>query len=466
MCISQKKLQILVLFIFIAKFAAYYDMRCKITNIINTVKMKKLFYFLSIVCLLASCSKDSEPEPVVLTNEALTGTWVYDNTETGVTEILKFTKNGGFYYTTSLADAAFVGYPAGNYSISENVNLTAVGASASKFLDVTITKLSANSFTAKDKETKTTTTYAKLVETIQLAYLKSDTPGYTSLVEGNISSYKSHNEKVATVDSKGSIKAMAEGITLIDVITSKGTAVVLVKTEGLIPDYAKMIGYTKEKVVAEYGETSGEFNLIYHYDQYEVTFYVSKRTKVVERIKVEYTTNTSYLNQIEEYLKAKYYEDKSGSFYTDKNSKDTPTVKIEWDNYSELMYTYMNPDLFEDFSIAINQSVLEVKNMYAELEVFKETDYSIEYKIGTIQIGFTGVDKMDRVLFYHNGDFVTSAVLKLKKSVKQSDVEDFLGKKYGAVVNEDEYGILYYYDAGRSINIEYDSDSNSVTYNQ
>ena len=216
--------------------------------------MKKLFYLISMVCLLASCNKDPEPEPIVVTNDALTGTWVYDNAATGVTEILKFTPNGGFYYTTVLADAAFAGYSAGNYSIADNVNVTAVGVT--KSLDFTVTKLKANSFTAKDNSTGESRTYSKLVETLQLLYLESDTPGYSSLVAGNISSYKSHNEKVATVDKTGAIKAVAEGITLIDVVASEGTAVVLVKAEGLIPDYAKAIGYVKDEVLAEYGEAT------------------------------------------------------------------------------------------------------------------------------------------------------------------------------------------------------------------
>ena len=125
--------------------------------------MKKLFYLISMVCLLASCNKDPEPEPIVVTNDALTGTWVYDNAATGVTEILKFTPNGGFYYTTVLADAAFVGYkPEGSFSVIDKVNLTAVGLT--KSLDWMVTKLKTNSFTVKDNVTGETRTYAKLVD--------------------------------------------------------------------------------------------------------------------------------------------------------------------------------------------------------------------------------------------------------------------------------------------------------------
>lgn len=427
--------------------------------------MKKLFCFMSIVCLLASCSKEPAPEPLVVTNAKLAGTWVYDNTTTGVTEVLKFTNNGRFYYTTTLADAAFAGAGAGNYSVSDDVNLTAVGVD--KSLDVTITKLSANSFTAKDKVTGESTTYAKLIETIELEYGKSDTPGYSSLVAGSITSYKSHNVKVATVDKTGAITAVAEGITLIDVVASEGTAVVLVKAEGLIPDYAKVIGYTRDEVLAEYGATEGSYNLVYRFNEadaeYETTYYVSRRTKVVERIKVEYTRNPKYINKIAGYLSTKYYQYED--YFVDKAPYAEAGVKIEWDGLSELMYTYINHDLFEDFSIAINQPVDAVRDMYAELEIFKETNYSIEYKIGEIQIGFTGVDKMDRVQFYHNGDNVTSVLLKLKKEVKQSDVESFLAKKYGAAVNEDEYGTLYYFDAVHNINVEYDSTTNTVSYN-
>lgn len=434
--------------------------------------MKKLFYFLSIVCLLASCSKDSEPEPVVVTNEGLEGTWVYDNTTTGVTEILKFTKNGGFYYTTSLADAAFAGYPAGNYSVSENVNLTALGAG--KSLDLTVTKLSANSFTAKNKATGETITYAKLVETIQLAYLESGTPGYSSLVAGNITSYKSHNVKVATVDKTGAITAVAEGITLIDVVASEGTAVVLVKAEGLIPDYAKAIGYTKEKVLAGYGDASSTTNEIVLYSASDKTmmFMLSKRTKAVEEIRVIYSKKPFSNNDLVSYLNTKYYTYKnetSASFfaYTNKAAYDASNVKITFDNVAYLVFSYINHDLFEDFSIALGKTMDDVKYMYGEELVCDEnlsTNSRLVYIIGDEVLGYTGVTLMNDVTFSFDNGVVNSIDLSLVDGVKVADVNAFLSEKYvyDAGISSDNQKI--YYDYESKIKVVYLTNKGVVGY--
>lgn len=432
--------------------------------------MKKLFYFLSFVCLLASCSKDPEPEPVVVTNEALEGTWVYDNTTTGVTEILRFTKNGGFYYTTSLADAAFAGYPAGNYSISENVNLTAVGMD--KSLDMTVAKLSANSFTAKNKATGETITYAKLVETIQLTYLESDTPGYSSLVAGSISSYKSHNEKVATVDKTGAITAVAEGITLVDVVASEGTAVVLVKAEGLIPDYTKAIGYTKEEVLAEYGETIAATNEMVLYTQTDkfITFNISKRTKKVEKVTVLYSNKPFSNNDLVKYLNTKYYAYKAettASFfaYTDAVSYDVSNVKVTFDNAATLTYSYINHDLFEDFSIALGKSMDTVKYMYGEeLTIIDGNEAMLEYEIDNEVLGYVGVTLMDGVTFYFSNGVANQVDLKLASSVKAVDVNDFLGKKYVLDSEQSSDKRKIFRDDATGMKVQYIVDENRVRY--
>lgn len=428
--------------------------------------MKKLFYLMGFVCLLASCSKEPAPEPLVVTSSDLEGTWIYD--ENGVTEVVKFTSDGKFYYTNVLADAAFAGYKPGTYAVSDNVNVSAYWENGT--WDVVVSKVLSNSFVAKNVATGKTITYSKYVQKLNLDYLESKTPDYAFWVTGSITSYASHNTKVATVDKTGAIMAVAEGVALVKVNTkADGAAVVLVEAQGLIPDYAKRIGATAEEIKSEYGNVEGDYNLVYRFSddaEYEITFYVSRRTKVVERIKLEYTSTPPYITQVKGYLETKYYtySDKSGSYFIDQAAYADSDVKIEWDNYSEMMFTYINHDLFEDFSIAVGQPLTEVKSMYAELEVFKENDYSIEYKIGEIQIGFTGVDKMDRVLFNHNGEIVTQTTLKLKKSVKSQDVKNHLAKKYGSVVNEDEYGTIYYYDEAKKINVEYYPSSNEVLY--
>lgn len=434
--------------------------------------MKKLFYMISIVCLLASCSKDPEPEPVVVTNDALTGTWVYDNIATGVTEILKFTKSGGFYYTTVLADAAFAGYPAGNYSVTENVNVVAVGAE--KSLELTVTKLKKNSFTAKDNATGDSRTYAKLVATLDLTYMESDTPGYSSLVAGNISTYKSHNVKIATVDSKGSITAVAEGITLIDVAASEGTAVVLVKAEGLIPDYAKAIGYTKDQVLAEYGETMADADEVILYIQADkfVTFNISKRTKKVEKVTVLYSNKPFSNDELVSYLNTKYYAYKAETTasyfaYTDAATYATSNVKVTFDYAANLTFSYINHDLFEDFSIALGKTKDEVKYMYGEELTYDEnlsSNSSLVYNIGDEILGYAGVALMTDVTFTFDAGVVSMVDLSLSDVAKTADVNNFLSSKYIYSPDNSNENQKSYYDSANNMKVVYVLNKNLIKY--
>lgn len=440
--------------------------------------MKKLFYWISMACLLVSCGKDEEvvapePEPLVVTNEALAGTWVYDDTATGVVEVLLFTKDGSFKYTATLADAAFAGYPVGNYTVADDVNVTA--AVGEQSLDMTITKMVANSFTAKNNATGETRTYAKLVETISLAYLEGATPDYASLVDGEISSYKSHNVKVATVDKAGLITAVAEGITLIDVATSDGTAVVLVRAEGLIPNYAKAIGYTKEKVLAEYGETVAATNEMVLYnldDKLFITFNISKRTKKVEKVTILYSNKPFSNNDLVKYLNTKYYAYKPETTttffaYTDKESYETSGVKITFDSAANLVFSYINHDLFENFSIALGKTREEVVYMYGE-ELTPDNNLSsptnIAYTIGNEILGYAGVELMNDVNFSFDKGVVSMVELGLADAAKYDDVFEFLSQEYvySSEVSSDIQKVFY--DERNTIKVVYITNKNEVRY--
>ncbi|MBO5084224.1 MAG: hypothetical protein IJA98_03860 [Bacteroidaceae bacterium] len=430
--------------------------------------MKKLFYLISMVCLLASCNKDPEPEPIVVTNDALTGTWVYDNAATGVTEILKFTPNGGFYYTTVLADAAFVGYkPEGSFSVIDKVNLTAVGLT--KSLDWMVTKLKTNSFTVKDNVTGETRTYAKLVDRLDLGFGEIYTPNegyYAEKVAGKITKYVSHNEKVArVVDHTGVIAAVAEGITLVDVVASEGTAVILVTAGGLIPDYARAIGYTKEEVLAEYGsvEDNSGFMIVYNGEDKNLEFSINRRTGLVVKVTLAFKhlafTKTSLTN----YLGAKYYKDASAKtppyIYTDKQDFSRSNVKIVWDNESKVEFTYINHDLFEDFSVALGKNRQEVKEMfYIDCERYEDLNSFIEFEIADDMLGYAGLEYVDQVSLMFDGETVNVVDVSLTSLLDQKKVNEFLSKKYKQS-SENTYT-----DELGKISIEYISSGNKVRY--
>lgn len=431
--------------------------------------MKKLLYLMCFVGILASCKEEPAPEPLVVTMDELNGTWVYENAESGVAEVLKFTEKGGFYYTTTLAHADFEGYKAGNYAVIDDVTLNAVVRD--KTLDYTITKMSAYSFTARDNASGVSTTYAKLIEIKSLDYKEVYTPGYTSLVTEQIKSFKSRNEKTATVDALGTITAQSEGWTLIDVETmAEGTAVVLIKAIGLIPDYTKLLGMTKDEAVHLYGD------LGYSYEdpsaRYEVKLKVSKRTNLVNKVVVEYEKKPFANSALVEYLETKYYvlkEETSTAMrtYTDKATYDKSVAKITWNNVDELEYTSIDHDLFEDFSIALGKSREEIEEMYGndQLELLQDRGNKIEYLIGDEILGYTGVELMDEVAFtFNNENRVNLVELKLYKTVKSAEVYTFLTNKYLLNSEKTTEKRIYFYDAAGLMEVTYIVADNTIEY--
>lgn len=422
------------------------------------------------VAFLTGCKEEPTPETLVVTMGELNGTWVYEDAASGIVEVMKFTEKGGFYYTNTLADADFDGYHAGNFAVIDDVTLNAV--SRDKTLDYTITKMRANSFTAKDNATGNSATYAKLVDIkAPLAYKEVYTPGYSSLVVGQVNGFKSHHERTATVDALGAITAQSEGWTLIDVATvADGTAAVLIKATGLIPDYTTLLGMTREEANELYG------GLGYQYDdqanRYEVKLKVSKRTNLVNRVVVEIERKPFSNTALVEYLDTKYYavkEETSSNLrtYRDKDTYDKSSAKITWNNRDELEYTYIDHDMFEDFSLALGKSREEIDYMYGndQLELLSDRGNKIEYLIGNEILGYTGVTLMDEVAFTFNNDNCVFLVeLKLNKAANIVDVCAFLSKKYLLNSEKTNKKRFYFYDAAGLMEVVYIVDDNTIEY--
>lgn len=429
--------------------------------------MKNLFYFLIGVCLFASCKKEPTPDPLVVTTTELEGTWVYTGDE--VTEVIKFTSNGKFYYTNNLSDAAFVRYEPGSYSVTENVNLTAfIGYET---FEATITKMQGNSFTAK-KSTGESVEFHKLISTLDLGYGQHENPDY-SLVKGSIVSYTSDNIKVATVDKAGCITAIAEGLTLIKVKTKdEGTAVILVKAEGLIPDYTKAIGYTKEEVLAKYGdveETTGTM-IVYNTEDKNLEFSINRRTGLVVQVTLIYKQFSKDFTKanLTKYLENKYYKDASVKtppyVYTDMPTFDKSNAKITWDNNQKVEFTYINHDMFEDFSVALGKSKEEIEEMYyVDCEQFVDFGSFIECKIGKDMLGYVGLNLIGKISFFFDGDYVNVIDVSLV-SPNATKINAFLAKKYIYSSEDSEEDSKMYYDTEGKISIEYLISDKKIRY--
>lgn len=74
--------------------------------------------------------------------------------------------------------------------------------------------------------------YQRMIDTIGLKKGESNHPDYLKLTENiAIMGYSSHDTDIATVDETGEIKALAAGMTYIDVLTSQGNAVIEISVE-------------------------------------------------------------------------------------------------------------------------------------------------------------------------------------------------------------------------------------------
>ena len=170
-----------------------------------------------------------------------------------------------------------------------------------------------------------------------------------------------------------------------------------------------------------------------------VMFTISKRTKKVENVSIIYGNRKPFTNkELQTYLDTKYYVYKAettASFfaYTNKAAYGASNVKITFDNAASLVFSYINHDLFENFSIALGKTVEEVMYMYGE-ELTPDNNLSsptnIAYTIGNEILGYAGVELMNDVNFSFDKGVVSMVELGLADAAKYADVFEFLSQEY------------------------------------
>lgn len=434
--------------------------------------MKKLLYTFCLLSLLVACrNEDSEPELLVVTAADLVGTWVFHDEDKGATEIMKFTADGEFYLTNRLDSVLFEGVTSGSYSFV-SVNASVMANYKGEKRNFSITGLSANSITLQYKSSGDVVTFSRLATTLDISYDVSIKLDYGLYVSGTIKGYHSHNDKTASVDKTGTIVGKSEGLTLVDVITNEGTAVVIVKVGGLIYDYTQAIGLSKDEVCTTYGEPNDvtEETVYYRTDEKMTTYNISKRTKKVDAIYIIYSKKGFSNSALVDYLSNKYYAYKAetiGTFYafTNEPTYDISNVKITYDGSKHLTYAYVNHDLFEDFSIALGKSRSEVAYMYGDdLELLMDQTSFIEYAIGDEIQGYPGADIMEEVKFSFDSGVTKMVELRLHSQLKQDSVVTFLKSRYDYKPDLSSNRHQYYYDEGRRVIIDYMPEDKEIRY--
>lgn len=430
--------------------------------------MKKLLYMFGLLAVLGACRKEEVdgPEQLAVGAANMEGTWVWQTEGEASVEVMKFTVDGWFFFTDRLEDASFEDAVAGTYNlIKSSASVTATQGDTK--LNFTITSLTANEMTIRHKS-GATATYSRLITTLEISHNMNFKPDYGLYLTGNVNSFRSRNDKTASVDKYGTITGKSEGITLIDVVTNEGTAVVLVKVDGLIYDYTQAIGLTKEEVCATYGTPTSVTNetVFYSEDEKMMTYNINKRTKKVDAIYIIYNKKGFSNRELVDYLSNKYYTYKAetvGTYYafTNASTYDASNVKITFDGSKQLIYTFINHDLFEDFSIALGKTRDEVVYMYGDdLECLTNQVAFVKYAIGDEVQGFPGADIMEEVKISFYDGLATLVELRLHNQLNPETVTSFLKSRYSYTGTNPRY----YYDRGRKLTVEYIPDIFQISY--
>lgn len=222
--------------------------------------MKKYLFFALLSMILASCSDDDDKIIDIVDMDKLTGEWVYDNPDEKLWEIMSFTGSGVFYYSNDWDTWQIANDRVdGRYTVNGNsANLQYKLEGMAMNVDMEFKRLGDYDFVALFKDTGKTFTYSRLLKKINLkAAGETVTPDYSSMVSDEITAFASHDREVAEVDrTTGEITAKGAGRTYINLITSKGTAVVEVmvyNSDDPFGDYTWAMGKTLREIQAHLG---------------------------------------------------------------------------------------------------------------------------------------------------------------------------------------------------------------------
>lgn len=195
-------------------------------------KVSILLFFVILSVIFSCCKEDPvspKPSPIDITEE-IVGEWVYENPIEATWQSMKFSETGKFYYSEDKNDwSTTLQRTDGNYWL-DGMDVSGSMRSTNFHIDMTIQEISDYSFTTRYKNTGIDFTFFKVLMRTHLNFEESTIPPYSELINTEIISYKSHDNKIATVDPiTGEITAIAkDGRTYIDLTTKDGTACIKV----------------------------------------------------------------------------------------------------------------------------------------------------------------------------------------------------------------------------------------------
>lgn len=439
--------------------------------------MKKLLVVLFACCLFAACESDDNHS----IDEGFTGdllnTWVYDHPEEGITEVISFKDNGVFYFSdkvTGIFDFENESVM-GRYTRSGDVlSCSFMLYERPQFVEYTIMELDECKLTLKLIDMGLSFTYHKLVGECHVDFLVTTSIDVDEMTTSSILSYKSHDTDIAEVNSKtGEVTGVGAGQTYIDVVTEKGTVVVLVVVETTIVDYSSYLGMTEAQIREEFGnDTSRETDdkIAYMIDGAQVIFNFSSMPRVVDGIGVDYSGSKSYdEDAMKSYLATKYYysHDLSGDstdVYMDVDGSSLSEVSFLVNvvkGKSQVVYLAYDFAPFKEHNIALGKTKDEIYAIYGGADAYNlilDKDELLAYDFRYTE---TGVSEL---WFYFRESEIYAVNVVLDGSSSSQEIHKYLSKKYTYYPEYSNSDELKYVSKDDTFVIFYTISENSVIY--
>lgn len=410
------------------------------------------------------------------------GSWVFDDVKNKTWERYVFDANGYAFVEWIEEGHDLNETGEGTWSVSGNNLTLSIKTSVGLNLSMVNTTISINNFEWTYNSMSGTVnngTYKmqRILKTYTIGVSESVSPDYQTIVgDYQITGYASHNPSVAEVNNlNGLITGLTAGKTYIDVQTPNGAGVVEVIVEDNIIgyDFSALIDQSREFVEEMLGEVSfslNDKNYMYYSNLTEnielVAVQLNDWTQRVRAVSVNFNDGvnvagvTSLLgNQFYPYNSSQT-SDTYKAFINAKDIKDA-TVGVTWDiaNLS-LIYVNLLQDPFTDYSVLLGMNRQEVRLKIGE-EPYEEDDESQVYFFfeGPVQIVNVYFDLMG-----YSGGNADVVYVKLGPDMAESEILNYLNKKYIYYPEWDEDGELSFLNEDHSMSLFFNPETNWLSY--
>lgn len=233
--------------------------------IIRLLRRIKFFtsIMLPLICL-TGCQEEDNSEY----RDSIVGEWFYDISDNNQTVLgtEEFTSDGKFKeWSTIIGPAYYVNQTVeGRYTCDENIKIVySTKYEPTQFVDIIrINSIDHYNFNVYIETASAYRSFHRIIDTYSMNVGESRACNINDAAF-NATGYISCDEKIASVDNSGNIRALKRGTTFIRMISSIGEAVIRVTVtdpDNVIDDYLKYINSPIDQVIKDFGNNYTEYN--------------------------------------------------------------------------------------------------------------------------------------------------------------------------------------------------------------